>query len=403
MNSLTAVQMLTPTKFSPFLAILTITLLVTGCGSQTSALPTITPITPTTTTLPSSAPTPTQTTEAQLASQIDTFLTDLTERDRFSGSILVAIDGNLVISQGYGMANSELDVLNTPRTKFMMGSVTKQFTAMAILQLQQQGKLSLRDPICRYIRDCPEAWQPITFHHLLTHTSGIPDYIDNNFEILKNQSLSPIKLIDTFRNRPLDFTPGERWLYSNSGYVVLGYVIEQVSGQPWALFLQKNIFEPLQMADTGYDTLHTIIKNRADGYFSATTNAEYIDPSVMYAAGGLYSTVEDLFRWEQALDGDQLISQPLRDEMFIPFAPIPPASDIRLTADVTDASYGYGWFIGKRLNRQWEAHTGHSYGFSSVIERYPDDKLVIIVLSNREARPLVDITSEIARMIFGEK
>lgn len=385
---------MTTTKFSPFLAILTITLMVTGCVSPTSAPTATAPITPTATAIPTTAPTLTQTTETQLASQLDDYLTTLVEQDRFSGSILVVREGKALISKGYGMANLELDVPNTPQTKFRLASVTKQFTAMAILQLQQQGKLNVQDPICKYIRNCPEAWQPITIHHLLTHTSGIHDYFDTpDVEDFEKKSVSPIQIIDRFRDLPLDFVPGESIYYSNSGYVLLGYIIEQVSGQPYASFLENNIFEPLQMADTGYDNNRMVIKNRASGYSSQYVNAEYIDVSVLYAAAGLYSTVEDLFRWDQALYTDTLISKPLRDEMFTPFASIPGA----------ELSYGYGWVIGKQFNHHGVAGWGGMEGVRTAIDRYPDDQVTIIVLSNREDTSVGDITSEMARMIFGEK
>ena len=387
---------MTVTRFSQFLAILAITLLATSCVSPTSAPPTLAPISPTT------APTQTPTAEAQLTSQIDDFITALAKQDRFSGSILVAKEGQVLISKGYGMANLELDVPNTPQTKFRIGSITKQFTAMAILQLQQQGKLNVQDPICQYIRDCPQAWQPITIHHLLTHTSGIKDYTSfPNFSDFGKQSMSPIELIELFRDLPLEFTPGESWNYSNSGYILLGYIIEAVSGEPYGIFLLKNIFIPLQMEDTGYDNNHTILKNRADGYFSSTANADYFDQSVAYAAGGLYSTVEDLFRWDQALYTDVLIPQALRVEMFTPFSPIPVSpSDAIPDGDI---SYGYGWRIGTQLGHPWTFHTGTGYGFHNLINRYPDDKVFIVLLGNRESAVLGDISREIAQMVFGEK
>lgn len=387
-----------PTKFAPLLALLTITLLLAGCTPQT-----IEPITQTTSAIPTSAPTPTLTAEAQLASQIDDFMTALVEQDRFSGSILVAKDGKVLTSQGYGMANLELDVPNTPQTKFLLASITKQFTAMAIMQLQQQDKLNVQDPICQYIWDCPEAWKPVTIHHLLTHTSGIPDYVDSVTVDVQKHSLSPTELMNLIP-KSAKFTPGERFHYNNSNYVVLGYIIEQVSGQPYALFLQKNIFEPLQMTDTGYDNASAIIKNRADGYMSSTANAEYFDPSVAYAAGGLYSTVEDLFLWDQALYTDRLIPQTIRDQMFTPFAPITSLSSLyaAVSAHMTDASYGYGWIIGKQFNHQLISHRGTITGFRGMINRYPDDKVVIIVLSNRESTAVGDIAQEIAKMIFGE-
>ena len=391
---------MTTAKFSPLLAILIITLLVTGCMSST---PTPQTIEPTTQTI---IPTPTQTAETQLAIEIDDFLTTLAGQERLSGSILVAMDGKVLISKGYSMANLELDVPNTPQTKFQLASITKQFTAMAILQLQQQGKLNLDDPICQYISDCPEAWQPITIHHLLTHTSGISEYIGLlGFEDFKRQSVNPDEIIALFRDLPLDFTPGEKLSYSNSGYVVLGYIIERASSEAYAIFLLKNIFVPLQMVNTGYDNSDVVIKNRADGYLGATANADYIDPTVAYAAGGLYSTVEDLFLWDQALYTDKLISQTLRDQMFTPFTLIPPNSNLyaAVPADVTDASYGYGWFVGKQFNHQWISHRGTIEGFRTVINRYPDDKVVIIVLSNRQSTSVEEIASEIAHMIFGEK
>ena len=382
---------MTSTKFPQFLVMLAIVLLVSSCAVPTQVPPT-TP--PTATTLPTAAPTPTQTAEAKLVSQIDDYLTALVEQERFMGSILVAREGKVLISKGYGMANLELDVPNTPQTKFRLASVTKQFTAMAILQLQQQGKLNVQDPICKYIRDCPEAWQPITIHHLLTHTSGIHDYWDApDVEDFEKKSVSPIQIIDRFRDLPLDFEPGESLYYSNSGYALLGYIIEKVSGQPYAIFLENNIFEPLQMADTGYDNNRMVIKNRASGYASTAANAEYIDMSVAYAGGGLYSTVEDLFRWDQALYTDKLLSKPLRDEMFTPF--------VSLVG--SELGYGYGWFIGKQFNHQGVAGWGNMEGVRTAIDRYPDDQVTIIVLSNFENTSTGDITTEIARMIFGEK
>jgi CubicO group peptidase (beta-lactamase class C family) len=310
------------------------------------------------------------------------------------GSILVARDGKVLLSKGYGMANLELDVPNTPQTKFRLASVTKQFTAMAILLLQQQGKLNVQDPICKYIQDCPEAWQPITIHHLLTHTSGIHEYLTTaDFEDFGKKSVSPIQIIDRFLHLPLDFVPGKSWSYSNSGYILLGYIIEKVSGQPYAIFLKKNIFGPLQMADTDYDNNRMVTKNRAAGYSSQYANAVYLDMSVPYAAGGLFSTVEDLFLWDQALYTDKLVPASLLGEVFAPKATIPDS----------DLSYGYGWFVGMQFSRQWVSHSGGINGFCSVINRYPEDKVSVIILSNREDAAVADITLGIARMIFGEE
>lgn len=329
-----------------------------------------------------------------VASQIDDMLTKLAEQDLFSGSVLVAKDGEVLLTKGYGMANLELEVANTPQTKFRIGSITKQFTAMAILQLQQQEKLNVNDLICQYIEDCPEAWQPITIHQLLTHTSGIYNFTNaSSYLDFKMQHANATETIGQFRDRPLDFSPGETWSYSNSGYILLGYIIEEVSGQSYASFLKDNIFEPLQMTATGYDNNDRVIKNRASGYSSKSTNADYIDMSVPHAAGGLYSTVEDLFLWDQALYTDTLIPASLREEMFTPFAQIPD----------TELSYGYGWLVDTQLNHKRVSHSGGIEGFVTEIDRYPDDGVVIIVLSNLE-RTLPDtIALGIAKMVFGEE
>jgi CubicO group peptidase (beta-lactamase class C family) len=246
---------------------------------------------------------------------------------------------------------------------------------MAILMLQQEGKLNVQDKICQYVYDCPEAWQPITIHHLLTHTSGIYNFTNASEYIeYKKQFASPSNIIDRLRNLPLDFTPGEKHSYSNSGYILLGYIIEKASSYPYALYLQVKIFEPLGMINTGYDNNRLVIKDRAQGYSNSTTNADYIDMSVPYAAGGLYSTVEDLSLWDQALYTEKLVPQSLLEDMFTPFAPIPGSTD----------SYGYGWMISNAFNQQLIFHTGGIEGFVTIIDRYPESKVVIIILGNRE-------------------
>lgn len=381
------------------LALICLLALTVSCTQTPEPQTTFVSATPAPTEMPTEAPTAastsTQTTEVQLASQIDDFLIALVEQDLFSGTILVASGGKVLISKGYGMADLENEVPNTPQTKFRLGSITKQFTAMAILQLQQEGKLNVQDPICKYMtNDCPEAWESITIQHLLSHTSGIHNFTDTpGYPNFKKQSVKPYQIISQFRDLPVDFMPGEKWSYSNSGYIILGYIIEKVSGQSYAIFLQKHIFEPLQMADTAYANNLMVIKHRAAGYSSKYTNADYIDMSVPYAAGGVISTVEDLFRWDQALYTDELIPQALRDEMFTPFVPVPD----------TNLGYGYGWFIGKQLDHVLISHGGNIEGFCAKIDRYPSEKVTIIVLSNRENTAVDVITSKIAQMIFEEK
>jgi CubicO group peptidase (beta-lactamase class C family) len=219
----------------------------------------------------------------------------LVSAGHFMGSVLVAEGGKVLIDRGYGSADLELNVADSPRTKYLLGSVTKQFTAAAILLLQQRGKLKITDHIKDYLIDAPAAWDQITIFNLLTHTSGIPNYSNfPEFDATRALPASPEQLVDRFRDKPLDFPSGTAWRYSNSGYTLLGYLIEKISGEPYGRFIQQNIFDPLGMHDSGYGSNSAIIARRARGYTpgpdGAPVNADYIDMSVPYAAGALYST-----------------------------------------------------------------------------------------------------------------
>jgi len=343
-------------------------------GSQVSAQ--------TATTLPApSAP--------EIARKVEEYMNAAMRINRFSGSVLLARDGQPIVSRGYGLANIENDVSNTPQTVFRLGSVTKQFTAMAILLLQERGKLSVNDPICKYLSDCPQTWQPITIKNLLTHTAGIPNYTDfPDFTKTAAAETTTAELITRFRDKPLQFALGEKFAYSNSGYYLLGAIIERVSGKSYPDFLQENIFAPLGMKHTGYDNPVRIIKNRAAGYARTNDgfiNAAPISMSTAYAAGALYSTVEDLLLWDQSLYTEKLVSRKSLDEAFTPFK----------------SNYGYGWSIGKRYDRQVIAHGGGIFGFSSYIARYPADHVTVIVLSNVEGAPSGEIANSLAAIVFG--
>ena len=270
-----------------------------------------------------------------LASQVDAYLGPLVTAGQFSGAVLIARDGQVLLRQGYGLANREHDVANTPQTTFRLGSVTKQFTAMAILLLEQQGKLTVQDRICTYVFECPTAWQDITIHHLLTHTSGIRNFTNmQEYQKTKTLPTTPVQTIARFKDMPLDFAPGTRWSYSNSGYLVLGAIIERVARQPYPQFLREQIFDPLQMDGTGYET-ELVVEHRAQGYtIGGRFTAAYVDMSQPHAAGGLYSTVEDLYRWDQALYTEQLVPQAARDAMFTAHHTFPAPED---------GGYGYGW------------------------------------------------------------
>src|SRR6476646_2357934 len=212
---------------------------------------------------------------------------------KFMGTVLVAQDGKILVDKAYGFANLEWEVPNTPTTKFRLGSITKQFTAASILLLEERGKLKVEDPVKKYMPDAPAAWDKITIFHVLTHTSGIPSLTSfPDFETHEAQAMTPEKLVEWFRDKPLEFEPATKWNYSNSGYILLGYLIEKISGQSYSDFVQQNIFTPLGMKDSGYDSNSTLITHRASGYLKgpvAIVNAPYIHMSVPHAAGAVVS------------------------------------------------------------------------------------------------------------------
>lgn len=309
----------------------------------------------------------------------------------YGGSILIARDGKAVISKGYGPANIELNVVNSPQTVFRIGSLTKQFTAAAILLLQERGKLNVQDSVCKYLAECPAAWREILIHNLLTHTSGVTNITAlPDWEAKKTLPSSTENTIARFRNLPLEFKPGEQFKYSNSNYILLGSIIEKASGQSYESFLKENIFAPLQMTNTGYDHPERIVRGRAAGYTrdgDKIINATYIDMIIPYAAGALYSSTEDLLRWDQALYSDKLLSQKSLGAMFTPFK----------------NGYAYGWGVGTLFNRRYIAHAGGIEGFSTHISRFPDDRATVIVLSNNDMAVANVIANDLAAILFGEK
>jgi CubicO group peptidase (beta-lactamase class C family) len=328
-----------------------------------------------------------------LTPKFDEYLNALVKQGRFTGSALVARDGKVIFAKGYGLANAELDVPNTPQTKFRLGSITKQFTAAAILLLQERGKLSVQDPICKYFESCPGAWSEVTIHHLLSHTGGIPNF--TNFPDYQPKMMLPVttqEMIARFKDKPLDFKPDEKWSYSNSGYFLLGYIIEKVAGESYESFLQKNIFQPLRLTATGYDLHGTILKNRATGYSlvkGKMVNSEYLDMTQPFSAGSLYSTVEDLFAWNEALYSGKLLSAKSLEAMTTP----------------VKNGYGYGLGIQTKSSRKMISHGGGINGFSTFIARYADEKITLVVLRNADygSPNPGQITQDLAAIAFGEK
>ncbi len=312
------------------------------------------------------------------------------EAKAFSGSILVAKDGVPVWRESFGAADREWEVANTADTKFRLGSITKQFTATAILQLVEQGKLSVDDPISKYYADAPAAWSKVTIKHLLTHTSGIPSYtgIPNFFDRDARLPLTPDEIIKLTRDKPLEFEPGSKYAYDNTGYILLGYVIEKVSGEPYADYVAKHIFAPLGMKDTGYDVTGEILRHRASGYQGSKDgwkNADFLDMSLPYAAGSLYSTTGDLLIWDRVLADGKILTPASRAAMFTDYG----------------HHYGFGWRIDSQDGHERVGHGGGINGFSTGISRYPNDGVVAIVLANYNATPSQAIADNLAGLCAG--
>ena len=323
------------------------------------------------------------------AANAKAFLEPYISANSFSGTVLVAKDGKVIFEQAYGLANREWNVPNTLDTKFRIGSITKQFTATAILQLAEQGKLKIDDPISTYYADAPESWAKVTIRHLLTHTSGIPSYTDlPNFAYpMALQDQTPDELIKLTRDKPLLFEPGSEYAYSNSGYVILGYVIVKVSGHPYEVYLKQNILDPLGMQNSGYSYNAPVIANRASGYArrgNEWVNAPYISMTGPFAAGALHSTVGDLLLWDQALYANK------------------PLTAASLQAQFTDYghNYGLGWTIDTAFGRHRIWHGGLINGFTSIISRYPEDRLTVVVLSNYFGAPTERIQNELAGLYY---
>ncbi len=336
---------------------------------------------------------------------------DRTIRDHysgFSGTILIAQKGEILLNKGYGLADQEKSTPNTPQTQFAIGSITKSFTAMSIMILKERRLLTLQDPICRYLPDCPAAWEAITLQQLLTHTSGVYDLALNpDFQTIGTcQEHKPEELMALYKDHALDFPPGSQFHYSNSGYQLLGMVIEKVSGQRYEDFVQENILNPLGMADTRNNSASHPLSNRATGYSQDSWTQEKIkaacyDSSIFFADGGLYSTVEDLYKWDQALYAYQLVSKESLSQIFTPTVTVVASPGFTVPPGLW--YYGYGWMITQQSGHRLISHGGRIPGFTAYLARYPDDQLTIIILSNWDRLNPIGLNGELASMILENK
>jgi CubicO group peptidase (beta-lactamase class C family) len=308
--------------------------------------------------------------------------------DQFMGSVLVAQGDKVLIDQGYGSANLDWDIPNAPDTRFRLGSLTKQFTAAGILLLEQRGKLSTSDLVKKYVPEAPPSWDRMTLYEVMTHTAGIPDYTSfPDYRTTEWKPTTPAELVGRFVRRPLEFEPGTRYRYSNSGYVLLGYILEQVAGMPYAEFLQQNLFTPLGMADTGVDHNLSVMPHRAQGYdahLQGPTIARYVDMTVPFSAGDLYSTTHDLWKWEKALFGGKVLS---------------PESLAKMTTPNQD-TYALGIEVQQIAGRKVYVHGGAIEGFKTSLAYFPNDNVTIVVLSNLGAA-VEKMTDGLAAILFG--
>jgi len=325
-----------------------------------------------------------------LSPKIDTLMTAFEKQKSFNGSVLVARGGIVIFEKGYGYKNKKENTWNDGSTIFQIGSITKQFTSAIILQLEEKKRLSLQDKLSKYIPDYPNGDQ-ITIEHLLTHTSGVYNYT-NDTAFMRKSAFTPISrtsLIALFKNKPLDFHPGDKFNYSNSGYILLGYIIERVTGKSYFRVVRENIFQPLHMDHSGFDFTDLVSVDKAIGYMPAGTGqpAPIVDSSVSFAAGAIYTTLGDLYKWDRALYTGVISSQSSLQRAFTPHL----------------SNYGFGWSIDSAFGKKIVEHGGGIPGFVSFILRVPEDQTCVIILDNHPSQaPPGQMAGEINALLDGK-
>lgn len=320
-----------------------------------------------------------------LAKQIKNYMDNLAENNYFNGAVLVGNKTEILLNESYGWSSFQYKIPNVVTTKFRIGSLTKAFTAMAILKLHEQGRLNIDETILKIFPEYP-CWEAITIHHLLSNRSGIPNFTSFPDYWVKTMRLPNdiYKILDSIKDLPLEFGPGEDMSYSNSGYLLLTAIIEKVSGVSYAKYLQESILDPLDLKNTGVDNGRTIVESLATGHtvWEKAIHTDFIDMSFPQGAYGMYSTIEDLYNWVQTLKKSGLVNQDLQSRMF--------------TGDI----YGYGWFVNKLQNLV--NHFGDVNGFVSNIVHYFKHDITVIVLSNINITPVEQIGNDLASMVLGK-
>jgi CubicO group peptidase (beta-lactamase class C family) len=327
------------------------------------------------------------------ADTVDAFVTTQMTKQHIPGcSIAIVKNGEIALVRGYGLASEELQAPATADTVYEIGSMTKQFTAAAIMMLAEQGKLALSDPLSKFLKDIPETWKPITLRQLLNHTSGIKNYTEvGSFLALARNPHTATEIVKLVRDAPLEFTPGSRFSYSNTGYYLLGLVIEKASGQSYMSFLTERILTPLGMTATRDSDPAAVIPHRSCGYswLGSLNNRPLIQPSAAFSAGELVSTVGDLAKWDAALCSNRILPQAQLKRMW---------TSGKTTAG-QPTGYGFGWAVGKINGHTLVEHGGGTAAFSTIISRFPDDKLTVIVLTNLADASTPAIAHGIASLI----
>ncbi len=335
----------------------------------------------------------------QVTKQIDELLTKRLDAIAPGCAVLIAKNGQIVYNKAFGQADLERRVPVQPTMVFRIGSLTKQFTAVALLQLVEQGKIALTDSLQKFIKGFPGKGRVITIEHLLTQTSGIPDYLNLEFHIPNpfRYDFPTRQIVDSIRHQPLSFIPGSKFEYSNSNYFLLGYLIEQVSGLSYPEYLKQKIFDPIGLTHTYYEGPASIMPNRVQGYEkteNAYHTADFISMTLFYSAGGLISTTEDLFRWNEALRQGILLKKETLEKAFRPYT----------LGDGTVSDYGYGWFIRKLEGTTSIEHGGSIFGFRSEAIFLPRKNIYVVGLFNgrQQNTDEQDLCYELVKLILGK-
>ena len=316
-------------------------------------------------------------TESALSDKVDKLVQDKMYNEQIPGLALAVIkDGKILKAQAYGFADVDSKTPAKTNTVFRIGSVSKQFVATAIMMLVEEGKIGLDEPVSKYLDATPSRWKKITIRHLLTHTSGIPDFLNENIAVDASPDAFDQSVFKAVARRSLHFAPGDEWRYSNSNYHLLAMIIRKITGKPYGDFLRKRIFEPLGMTRTTVSPANRIYPDMASGYKwdNGLHHADSVAASVKaYAGGGILSTILDMAEWDAALYTDRLLKKSSLQQMWTP---------VRLNDGMT-WRYGFGWAVGHINDHLIISHNGNITGFSSVIERFVDDRLTVIILDNR--------------------